>query len=113
MWFSLLPCAAKYVTATSKEGAACPTGYVQVSVEAECKGAATIALKASGQVKQAGSTGSWSDRVGGCFEGGGGSWNGNVGDGNVHFSTRDIDHSGGTSGYRICRYSGASVLTRS
>jgi hypothetical protein len=89
----------------SSEGAACPAGYTQVSAQSECQGAATAALKASGKVNKWLSSGTWSDHVGGCFEGYG-SWNGNPGNGNVHFSTRPLSYTGGTRGYRICKGNG-------
>ena len=110
--FPPLSCAATYITAT-EEGAACPSGYVPVSDEAECKGAATTALKADHADRahwKFGSTGDLHGVVGGCSAGSGFYTVGNAtdrvrGNGWVQFNTRDVNYGYRRRGYRICRFS--------
>jgi len=82
------------------EGAACPSGSVQVTDQAECAGAATTYLVSQGQVRRWYNSGTWADHVPFCFEGSG-YWSGGTGNGNVHFGTNPAVT--GSRGYRICR----------
>ena len=82
------------------EGAACPSGSVQVTDQAECAGAATACLVSQGKVSRWWSSGTWADHVPFCFEGLG-YWSGNAGNGNVYFGTNPAVT--GSRGYRICK----------
>eukprot|EP01052_Picozoa_sp_SAG31_P001317 SAG31_NODE_45_length_31062_cov_17.179957_2_plen_490_part_00 len=101
VWLYVRPRSMHVFTQATVEGGPCPDGYVQVSDESVCSGAATVDLVSQGLARQWSSTGSWDDHVGGCFEGFG-SVDGTPGNGNVHFSTRSVDYIGGNHGYRIC-----------
>ena len=89
-----------YYFQVDTEGAACPSGSVQVTDQAECAGAATTYLVSQGKVSRWHSSGTWADHVPFCFEGAG-YWSGNAGNGNVYFGTNPAVT--GSRGYRICK----------
>ena len=91
------------------EGSKCPLGSEQVMDQSECRNKAFGALRAKGNLNivHPHYLGTWADHVPGCFEGYG-SWNGGLGNGNLHFGT--YGSSKGSRGYRICKVQGRKIL---
>ena len=97
-------------------GASCPSGYLPVVNEAECKNEVMGALTAGGRViKNEFDTWNSADRVAGCYLNGGKSdtYNGHPGNGRVTFN-RDLDSTSSTpaSGRHICKDGARSALER-
>ena len=76
----------------------CPL-IAQVSDQAECRGAALDYLKATTPLIAVGTpyTGTWGDRLHGCFE-----YGAAPGSGKLHFGTA-MPGASGSKGYRICK----------